>query len=28
VTAVNTRRRTLEDVYLALATGEKVGAGQ
>jgi ABC-2 type transport system ATP-binding protein len=26
VTAVNTRRRTLEDVYLALTTGEKTGA--
>ncbi|HEY0000741.1 MAG TPA: ABC transporter ATP-binding protein [Actinoplanes sp.] len=26
VTAVNTRRRTLEDVYLALTAGEKAGA--
>jgi ABC-2 type transport system ATP-binding protein len=26
VTAVNTRRRTLEDVYLKLTTGERAGA--
>ena len=28
VTAVNTRRRTLEDVYLALTTGDKAGAAR